>query len=357
MFYRLSGVFHTSYVSDSRLFRVPADRNLAVICLVLGLAAPLVVPSFHLNSYLLPWMIWTAAALGLNLVTGWAGQLHLGYGAVMAVGAYSAVHAARAGLPWELALLLAGLAAALIGSLFAFAALRVKGLYLALTTLAMQFVMDWVLNHAPAITGGSHASLQSPPLALLGMRIGSDAGLYLVAFGWCLIVTIFMLNLRRTALGRALVAVREKDYAAAILGVNSFRYKTLAFATSSFIAGVSGAILVATFFRLAAPEQFSVNVSIQVLAMVIVGGLAIIIGTYFGVLLILLVPGIVNGLVVDAAAGAGLQLDVETLAHIPNAIYGALIIVILLVEPLGLGKLYANIRDYLMVWPFDQLGR
>lgn len=357
MFYRLSGVHYDSFASDSRIFKVPADRNLAVFFLLFGLAAPFIIPSLYLNSYMLPWLLWTAAALGLNLVTGWAGQLHLGYAAVMAVGAYSAVHAVRFGVPWEFALLIGGLASSVIGSLFAFAALRVKGLYLALTTLAMQFVMDWVLNHSPTISGGSHASLQSPTFALLGQEITSDVGYYYVGFGWCVLVTILMLNLKRTGLGRALVAVREKDFAAAILGVNSFYYKILAFATSSFIAGVSGALLVATFFFLATPEQFSVNVSIQVLAMVIVGGLSSIIGSYFGVALILLAPGLLNGLVVAASEGLGMQVGNETLAHIPYTIYGALIIIILLIEPLGLGKLYGNVRDYLMVWPFDQLRK
>ncbi len=357
MFYGLSGVRHNSYVSDSKLFPVPADRNAVVFFLLLGLSAPYLVSSLYLNSYILPWLIWTAAVLGLNLVTGWAGQLHLGYAAVMAVGAYSAVHAAKFGIPWEVALLIGGLASSVIGSLFAFAALRTKGLYLALTTLAMQFVMDWVLTHSPTIAGGSHASLQSPTFALLGQDITSDAGLYYVAFGWCVLVTIFMLNLRRTGLGRALVAVREKDFAAAILGVNSFYYKLVAFAASSFIAGVSGAILVSTFYFLAAPEQFAVNVSIQVLAMVIVGGLGSILGSYLGAALILLMPGVVNQLFSLGANLLGLDLGIETLAHIPNAAYGALIVIFLMVEPLGLGKLYANVRDYLMVWPFDQLKK
>tara|TARA_R110002110_G_scaffold278464_2_gene493659 strand:+ start:4618 stop:5691 length:1074 start_codon:yes stop_codon:yes gene_type:complete len=357
MFYRQAGIRHRSYVSDSKLFPIPTDRNLIWFLVLLGIVAPLVVDSLYLNSYVLPWLIWTAAALGLNLVTGWAGQLHLGYAAIMAVGAYSAVHAARFGVPWEFALLIAGVSAAAIGTVFSFAAMRVKGLYLALTTLAMQFVMDWVLSHVPAVTGGSHASLQSPTFKLLGQPITSDAGLYYVAFGWCVIVTIFILNMRRTGLGRALVAVREKDYAAAILGVNSFYYKIVAFATSSFIAGISGALLVATFFFLATPEQFSVNVSIQVLAMVIVGGLASIIGSYFGVALILLMPGITNSLFSAFADYLGLQLNPETLAHIPTAVYGALIIVFLMVEPLGLGKIYNNIRDYFLVWPFDQMKK
>lgn len=196
MFYPLAGVRHQSYVSDSKLFPVPTDRNLLIVLTVAAIAAPFLLSSLYLNSYVQPWLIWTALALGLNLATGWAGQLHLGYGATMAVGAYAAVHAARFGIPWEFALLIGGLAASLIGSLFAFAALRVKGLYLAIVTLAMQFVMDWVLNHSPAISGGSHASLQSPRFALLGQEIASGRGLYYVALGWCALVTVFMMNLR-----------------------------------------------------------------------------------------------------------------------------------------------------------------
>lgn len=357
MFYRQAGLQRTSYAADTRVLKIPADRNAITLLLILALAAPLFVGDIYLKSYMLPWLIWTAAALGLNLVTGWAGQLHLGYAAVMAVGAYSAVHAARFGLPWEIALLIAGTSAAVIGSLFAFAALRVKGLYLALTTLAMQFVMDWILSHVPAVTGGSHASLQAPQFRLLGQPITSDAALYYVALGWCVLVTVFLVNMRRTGLGRALVAVREKDYAAAVLGVNSFAYKLLAFATSSFIAGVSGAILVATFYYLVTPEQFSVNVSIQVLAMVIVGGLAHIIGTYLGTALILLAPALLNSFVPPLLHLIGVNASVETMAHIPSATYGALIIIFLLVEPLGLGKIYNNIRDYFMVWPFDQIRK
>jgi branched-chain amino acid transport system permease protein len=247
---------------------------------------------------------------------------------------------------------LGGLMATLVGVVFAFAALRVKGLYLALSTLALQFMMDWVISHVPAISGGIQATLQAPPLRLLGQAVTSEAGLYYVAFGWCLVVTLFMLNLRRTALGRALVAVREKDFAAAVIGVHAFRYKLVAFATSSFIGGISGAVLIFTFYHAVTPEQFSVNVSIELLAMVIVGGLGSIIGSWFGAAFILLMPGQINSLIAWLAALAGADLGVEALAHIPHAVYGALIIVFLLVEPMGLGKMYANLRNYLLVWPF-----
>lgn len=357
MLFRQAGIFHTDYASDQALFPIATDRYMIGMLLLFGLAAPLLLNTLYLSSYLLPWLVWTAGALGLNLILGWAGQFHLGYAAVMGIGAYAAVHATKVGIPWEIAIILGGLTAAIIGIGFAFAALRVKGLYLALSTLALQFVMDWTISHVPAISGGTQATLQAPDIRLLGWPITSDAGLYYVALTWCIMVTSFMLNLRRTALGRALVAVREKDYAAAVIGVNSFYFKLVAFATSSFIGGVTGAILIGTFYHAVTPEQFSVDVSIQALAMVIVGGLGSIIGSYFGAAFILLMPGVMNSFISWAATRFGFALGIETLAHLPQALYGALIISFLLIEPLGLGKLYNNLRDYLLVWPFGYVKK
>jgi branched-chain amino acid transport system permease protein len=352
MLFRQAGIRHTDYAADRALFPIPADRAMIVALLAFGLLAPVLVSSLALSSYLTPWLVWTSATLGLNLIIGWAGQFHFGYAAVMAIGAYTTVHAFKAGVPWEIAIVLGGLMAMVIGVVFAFAALRVKGLYLALSTLALQFVMDWVISHVPAISGGVGATLQAPAMRLLGQPIKSEVGLYYVALAWALLVTLFMLNLRRTALGRALVAVREKDYAAAVIGVQAFRYKLVAFATSSFIGGVSGAVLIFTFYHAVTPEQFAVNVSIELLAMVIVGGLASIIGSWFGAAFILLMPGQIHALIAWLAKLLGADIGIETLAHLPHAVYGALIVVFLLVEPMGLGKLYANVRNYLMVWPF-----
>jgi len=350
--YRQAGIFHTGYAADRALFPIPIDRWMVAILLVLGVAAPWIASPLFLSSSMLPWLVWTSAALGLNLILGWAGQFHFGYAAIMGIGAYATVHAQRHGVPWELAVILGGFTATVIGITFAFAALRVKGLYLALSTLALQFMMDWVISHVPAISGGTQATLQAGTMTLLGFPVKSDAGLYYVALGWCLLVTVFMLNLKRTALGRALVAVREKDFAAAVIGVHSLYYKLLAFATSSFIGGVSGAMLIFTFYHAVTPEQFAVNVSIELLAMVIVGGLGSIIGSYFGAAFILLMPGQINGFIAWLANKMGAQLSIEALAHIPHAVYGALIIAFLLIEPMGLGKLYANVRNYLLVWPF-----
>jgi branched-chain amino acid transport system permease protein len=352
MFYRRAGIFHTSYADDRRLFPIPFERHVMLALLVIALAAPFLFSSLALTSYIRPWLIWTSAVLGLNLVLGWAGQFHFGYAAIMGIGAYTSVHAARNGVPWEIAVVLGGLMAMAVGVVFAFAALRVKGLYLALSTLAMQFVMDWVISHVPAISGGVAATLQAPPMKLLGQAITSEAGTYYVVLGWTVAVTLFMLNLRRSALGRALVAVREKDYAAAVIGVQAFRYKLVAFAASAFIGGVSGALLIFGFYRAVTAEQFAVNVSIEVLAMVIVGGLGSIIGSFLGTAFILLLPGQMNALVAWGARSLGLDVGVETLAHIPHMVYGATIVVVLLLEPMGLGKLYANIRNWLMVWPF-----
>lgn len=357
MFYRRAGIFHTSYAGDRALFPIPFEKGAILALLAFALAAPWVLSSLALTSYLQPWLIWTAAVLGLNLILGWAGQFHFGYGAIMGIGAYASVHAARHGVPWEIAIVLAGLTATVVGVVFAFAALRVKGLYLALSTLAMQFVMDWVISHVPAISGGVAATLQAPPLRLLGHAVTSEAGSYYVVLAWTLLVTLFMLNLRRSALGRALVAVREKDYAAAVIGVPAFRYKLVAFAASAFIGGVSGAMLVFGFYHAVTAEQFAVNVSIELLAMVIVGGLGSIIGSYFGTAFILLLPGQMNAWVAWLARLSGLDIGVEALAHIPNMVYGATIVLVLLVEPMGLGKLYGNVRNYLLVWPFGYVRK
>ena len=352
MLFRQAGIRHTDYASDRALFPIPADRAMIAALLAFAALAPLLVSSLALSSYLTPWLVWTSATLGLNLIIGWAGQFHFGYAAVMAIGAYTTVHAVKAGIPWEIAVVLGGLMATVIGVVVPFAAPPLQALDLALSTLALQFVMDWVISHVPAISGGVGATLQAPAMRLLGQPIKSEIGLYYVALAWALLVTLFMLNLRRTALGRALVAVREKDYAAAVIGVQAFRYKLVAFATSSFIGGVSGAVLIFTFYHAVTPEQFAVNVSIELLAMVIVGGLASIIGSWFGAAFILLMPGQINALIAWIAKLLGADIGIETLAHLPHAVYGALIIGFLLIEPMGLGKLYANVRNYLLVWPF-----
>jgi branched-chain amino acid transport system permease protein len=357
MFYRLAGIRHTSYAADRALWPAPVDRVQIAVLLLLALAAPFLLPNLYLTSYLLPWIIWSTAALGLNLLMGWAGQIHLGYAAVMAIGAYGAIHLVRAGMPFEIAIVLGGSLSAAIGLFFGFAALRVKGLYLAISTLAMQYLVDWIISHVPAISGGSQATLQAPAFRVFGIPIADDRARYYVALAICLMVTAFLLNVGRTSFGRALAAVREKDFAAAVIGVNPYRYKLMAFWCSSLLGGVAGAVLAFCYYRAVTPEQFDLDVSIQAVAMVIVGGMASVIGSYLGAALVLLAPIVLNNLVDALAHALGLSLSADVLSHIPLILYGGLIIGFLLIEPLGLAKVYDNLRNYFLVWPFRHARR
>ncbi|MCM2504902.1 branched-chain amino acid ABC transporter permease [Aureimonas altamirensis] len=352
MFYRLAGVHHTSYRSAMRLWPVPADRWQVLAILALALAAPFLLSSLHLGSYVLPWLIWSAASLSLTLLMGFAGQLHFGFAAVMAIGAYTSIHLTRAGVPFELALIGAGLVSAVIGCIFGAAALRVKGLYLVMATLAMQYLVDWVIINVPAISGGAQATLQTPSVSLFFIPIDGPFARYYAALAWTVVVTLFLLNVQRSAFGRALVAIREKDFAAAVIGVDPFRTKLGAFFTSSFLGGVSGAILAFCYYRAVTPEQFSFNISIQLVAMVLVGGLGSVIGAFFGAGFVLLLPIVLTNLAAELSAAGWLQVSANLLAHLPLMVYGALIVGFLVFEPLGLAKIYDNIRNTLLVWPF-----
>lgn len=357
MFYRRAGIRHTRYQDERQLFPLRFDCGLILIVLALLLAAPLLFDRLYVSGYLLPWLIWSAAALGLNLLMGWAGQIHLGYGAVIGIGAYGSVHLVRAGVPLEIATIAGGLLSAGIGTVFGAAALRMKGIYLAMATLAMQYVVDFVISHSEAISGGTLATLQVPPVRFLGVPMQGDLPPYYLALGLCFVITLFMLNVRRTSFGRALAALREKDYAAQILGISTFRYKLLAFWVSSFIGGAVGAVLAVTYLRAISPDQFHIELSIQILAMIIVGGLGSILGPFFGAALILFAPILLNNLLGAAAETFGLEMPIDLRAHLPLVAYGMLVIGFLLYEPLGLAKIYANFRNYLLVWPFRHAQR
>jgi branched-chain amino acid transport system permease protein len=357
MLYRRAGIRHRSYLQDRALWPLPFDRYLVIAIALFMLAAPFVLDRLYVVAYLLPWIIWSMAALGLNLLMGGAGQIHLAYGAVMAIGAYTSVHMVRAGIPYEIALLAGGFASAAIGIVFGVAALRVKALYLAMSTLAMQYIVDFVISHNAAISGGTQATIQVPPVRFLGIRIEGDVPTYYFALAVCVVITLFMLNVQRTGFGRALAAVREKDYAAEVIGVDTFKYKLLAFWTSSFIGGLVGSVLVVCYLRSVSPDQFHIELSVQIVAMVIVGGLGSVLGSFFGAALILFTPIILNNAVGALASSAGLALSADLRAHIPLMLYGALIVGFLVFEPLGLAKIYDNVRNYFLVWPFRHAGK
>jgi branched-chain amino acid transport system permease protein len=331
---------------------VPADRWQVIAVALLAVAAPLYMSDLYLSSYVLPWLVFSAATLSLTLLMGLAGQLHFGFAAVMAIGAYTSIHLAQAGVPFELALLGAGLLAALIGCLFGAAALRVKGLYLVMATVAMQFLVDWLIVNVTAISGGAVATLQTPRVSFLFVPLDTLVARYYVVLLWVTIVTLLVLNIKRTSFGRALVAIRDKDFAAAVIGVNIFKYKLLAFFTSSFLGGVTGAILAFCFYQAVTPEQFSFNVTIELVAMVLVGGLGSVIGAFLGAGFVLLVPIILLNFIASLVNAGWLDISASLMAHVPLMLYGAMIIGFLLYEPLGLAKIYDNLRKYFLVWPF-----
>jgi branched-chain amino acid transport system permease protein len=357
MFYRAAGIHYSSYETERRLWSYAFDRTLVALVVVVLVAAPWLVSGLYMSSYVLPWIVWSTAALGLNLLMGGAGQIHLGYAAVMAIGAYTSVHAVRGGLPFELGVLLAGLIAAGIGTVFGVAALRIRGLYLAVATLAMQYIVDFTIGHVPAISGGTQAALAVPPPTILGFALRSDTASYFLALGLCAVVTSFVLNVRRTSFGRALAAVREKDFAAEILGVSAFRYKLAAFWASSFIGGIAGTALAFCYYRTITPEQFHIDISIQLVAMVIVGGLGSVLGSFFGAALILLAPLMLNNIIDSLTRALGLDVSTDFRTHAPLMIFGAMIVGSLLLEPLGLAKIYDNARQYFLVCPFRHTGK
>lgn len=352
MFYRLSGVYHTRYSATRQLWPLPADRWQVIILAVLALTAPLYLSDLVISSYALPWLVFSAAALALTLLMGIAGQLHFGFAAVMAIGAYASIHLVQAGVPFGLALVIAGVLAAVIGCIFGASALRVKGLYLVMATLAMQYLVDWVIMNVSAISGGAVATLQTPHVRFLGVPLESLNARYYFVLAWAVLITLLLLNIKRTSLGRALVAVRDKDFAAAVIGVNIFKYKLLAFFVSSFLGGVTGAILAFCYYRAITPQQFNFDVSVQLVAMVLVGGLGSTIGAFLGAGVVLLAPIVLTNLVSAMADAGWFSISIDLLAHIPLMLYGALIMFFLLFEPLGLAKIYDNLRKYFLVWPF-----
>lgn len=216
----------------------------------------------------------------------------------------------------------------------------------------MQFLVDWVIVNVTAISGGSVATLQTPKVSVLFIPLESLGARYYLALAWTVVVTLLILNIKRTSFGRALVAVRDKDFAAAVIGVNIFKYKLLAFFTSSFVGGVTGAILAFCYYKAVTPSQFNFDVTIQLVAMALVGGLGSVIGGFLGAGFVLLVPIILLNLISGMVSSGWLDISTSLMAHIPLMLYGAMIIGFLLFEPLGLAKIYDNARKYLLVWPF-----
>jgi branched-chain amino acid transport system permease protein len=356
MIYREAGQFKSTYVSDQAIFPIVQDRwGVALLLLAAFVAPPLLADEYWLQAVLIPFLIYSLAALGLNLLTGYAGQLSLGTGGFMAVGAYAAFKLTTSfpGLNILVVFLLAGLIAALVGLLFGIPSLRIKGFYLAVATLAAQFFLLWLFNKvAWFVDYSSSGTITAPPRTVLRVMVtGPEATApvrYLAALAFVAIFALVAKNLVRGRVGRCWMAIRDRDIAAEIIGVRPLRTKLLAFAVSSFYCGVAGAEYVFLYLGSAETLAFDINVSFLVLFMVIIGGLGSILGSFLGSAFIVLVPIFLT----NVPHLVGLALPVALQKQIELMVFGGLIIFFLVVEPHGLARLWQVAKEKLRLWPF-----
>ena len=353
MIQRECGVLKTSYEADMALYPLPIARwTVAVLAVIFFLLIPLTLHEYYLSVANLVWIA-VIGALGLNILVGYTGQVSIGHGAFMSVGAYTAANlATRLDSPWPVNLLAGGLMAAAVGAVVGIPSLRIKGLYLAIATLAGQLIIEWTINHVTFISGGVQASIAVPRPRLGSMVLSSQRDMYYFLLVFVVIAIVGTMNLVRSRVGRAFIAIRDQDIAAEIIGIDIFRYKLLAFAISSFYAGVTG-VLYTYFLGIANYEQFQIGVSIDYLAMIIVGGLGSVLGSIFGAIFITLLPIVIR---IGMESFGSLFFNPQTVLNlIPNLrlmVFGALIIFFLVVEPDGLNRLWRNIRNYFRIWPF-----
>jgi len=343
------GIFTTSYEDDMAILYHPGARLKVLLILVILAVFPLFVNAYYVGLANLVGIA-VIGALGLNILTGFTGQISIGQGAFMAVGAYTTgILMAKLGLSFWLALPASGLMAALVGAVFGIPSLRLKGLYLAIATLAAQVIIEFVIIHWTSLTNGP-AGIVLPAPTLFGYSLESDIAFYYIILVLCVAAVVFALNVFRTRPGRALMAVRDRDLAAAVGGINLFRYKLTAFALASFYAGISGALWGA-YMRVISPEHFTISVSILYLAMIIIGGLGSVMGSIYGACFMTLLPVILR-------EGSSIvspffpQIGNAILA-LQEAIFGLIIIIFLIFEPEGLAKLWKHVKEYFKLWPFS----
>lgn len=341
--------FKETYLKDEAIF-----QSLFVKFWMGLFLAFLVLFPFVANPYLLyvANMIGFAviAALGLNLLTGFTGQISLGHAAFVGVGGYTAaILMTRLDLSFWLALPCAGLMSALAGLIIGIPSLRVKGLYLCMTTLAAQFIFEFIFIHWEEMTRGIRG-INVPAPSVMGVEFNDERRFYFLTLFIVVLAVGYARNLVRSRVGRAFVAIRDRDLAAEIIGINLFRYKLTAFAISSFYAGVAGALWV-SFIRIITPEHFPFNLSIQYLAMVIVGGLGSVLGTIFGAVFMTLVPELLNvfsGMLKDVFPGT-----TQLFVPLKEVVFGSLIVVFLIFEPHGLAEIWRRIKAFFLLWPFS----
>ena len=325
------------------------------LLLLAFVGVPFFATDYLFSAILIPFVIMAMAAVGVNILVGYCGQISLGSGAFMAVGAYGAYnfYARIPDLPLIPALVLGGLCATVFGVLFGLPSLRVRGLYLAVATLAAQFFADWMFLRIKWFTLDTPSgSVSVSNLQVFGWSIESDVGKYLFCLTLLCIVALLAKNLVRGAIGREWMAIRDMDVAAAVIGIRPMYAKLSAFAVSSFIVGVAGSLWAFVYLGSWEPAAFSVDRSFQLLFMVILGGMGSIMGSFFGAAFIVVLPIIINLVLPSLGAMVGIEVSTAALTHAEQMIFGALIVWFLIVEPHGLAKLWSVGKQKLRLWPF-----
>ncbi len=356
MIYRETGQFKTSYRRDAAIFPIAQDRWAISALLVLAyVAVPLLANEYWLQAILIPVLVFAMAAIGLNLLTGYAGQLSLGTGGFMAVGAYAAYKMTTAFPELNIIaiFLLSGLMATAVGMVFGLPSLRIKGLYLAVATLAAQFFLVWLFNRVAWFYNyNPSGTITAPPRTLAGVMVtGPEATAevrYLVALTFVVVFALIAKNLVRSKIGRTWMAIRDMDVAAEIIGIRPLTTKLSAFAVSSFYCGVAGALLLFLYLGSVETLAFDITVSFEVLFMVIIGGLGSIMGSVIGAAFITFVPIVLT----NAPHWIGLDVPVDLAKEVEAIVFGGLIIFFLIVEPHGLARLWQIGKEKLRRWPF-----
>jgi branched-chain amino acid transport system permease protein len=356
MLYRENGQLKTTYRADQQIFPITQDRLAIVLLLLIAfVGVPAFASEYLFRAILIPFLILSLAALGLNILVGYCGQISLGTGAFMAVGAYAAYNffVRINGMPMVLAVLLGGLCATAVGVAFGMPSLRIKGLYLAVATLAAQFFADWAFLRIPWFTNDSSSgSVSVSGLSAFGLPVESPQAKYLLCLVFLVVFSLAAKNLVRSHIGREWMAIRDMDVAAAVIGIRPVYAKLTAFAVSSFIVGVAGALW--GFVHLGAwePAAFSIDRSFQLLFMVIIGGLGSICGAFFGAAFIVVLPIVLNRALPALGELVGLHVDTALISHAEFIVFGSLIVFFLIVEPHGIARLWSTAKEKLRLWPF-----
>ncbi len=356
MFYRENGQFKTSYRADQQIFPIAQDRwAIGLIIAAAFFVVPMIGTDYMFRAIFIPFLIMSLAALGVNILVGYCGQISLGSGAFMAVGAYAAFNffVRLPELPLLLSLVLGGVCAAAFGILFGLPSLRVKGLYLAVATLAAQFFSDWMFLRIKWFTNDSPSgSVSVSDLKIFNFSFDTPISKYLLCLSILVVLGVLAKNLVRSAIGREWMAIRDMDVAAAVIGIRPMYAKLTAFAVSSFVIGVAGALWGFVYLGAWEPAAFSVEMSFRLLFMVIIGGMGSIMGSFFGAAFIVLLPIALNQFLPLLGSIFGVEISTSGISHAELIIFGALIVWFLIVEPHGLAKLWSIGKQKMRLWPF-----